>query len=274
MVKAISLTLFIVCFVSGTSSALYFSSEVFYNPLITWENCAAKIPAKSLVVQGGLTFYRESGEQSGRFFQIPLEFSFIGPRWFTASFLLPLQINTPAEEPSRFGISKPWIKAKFSPRLTKNLSLGARFGLRLPIESSNPGVTVKPLALDLALLAHNVYKSHLLFDAQLGMTLEFASENYKNPSPLYFIAQPGYILNSKITIQGILGSSVPITKGKRSSGSEYTGYKETWAGEKLRWQVSSAIAVQQIFSYRLGDKNAGKDFFLGFNLTGSIPLVK
>lgn len=272
--RLISLAFLLVCVISTTASALYRSSEVFYNPLITWENCAQNAYAKSIIAQAGLVFYKESGEESDKFFQIPVEFSFVGPRWFSASFLLPLQVYTPAEESSKFGISKPWIKAKFIPQLTKNLSLGARFGLRLPIESSNPYNTVKTSAIDLALLVHNVYKSHLLFDAQLGMTLEFAKDNQKNPSPFYFIAEPGYALNSKIIIQGVLGSSVPVTKGKKAGGSEYTGFKETWVGEKFSWRVSTVVAIQQIFSYRLGDKTAGKDLFFGFSLTTSIPLVK
>jgi len=273
--KKIILALLLLLANSWSASALYLSSEVFYNPLITWENCAQNTSPKSIIAQAGLVFYKESGEESDSFFQIPLEFGFAGTKWFSSSFLLPLQVYTPSEESSKFGISKPWIKTKFIPQLTKKMSLGARFGLRLPIESSNPDITAKAWAIDLAMLVHNVYKSHLLFDAQLGMTLEFAKEDdSKNPSPLYFIAEPGYALNSKIIIQGVLGSSVPVTKWKRSDGSEYAGFKETWVGEKFSWRVSTVVAIQQIFSYRLGDKTAGRDLFFGFSLTTSIPLVK
>ena len=272
--KKVLFTLLLLLANSWSASALYLSSEVFYNPLITWENCAQNTSPKSIIAQAGLVFYKESGEESDSFFQIPLEFGFAGTKWFSSSFLLPLQVYTPSEESSKFGISKPWIKTKFIPQLTKKMSLGARFGLRLPIESSNPDITAKAWAIDLAMLVHNVYKSHLLFDAQLGMTLEFAKDDYENPSPFYFIAEPGYALNSKIIIQGVLGSSVPVTKWKRSDGSEYAGFKETWVGEKFSWRVSTVVAIQQIFSYRLGDKTAGRDLFFGFSLTTSIPLVK
>jgi hypothetical protein len=120
------------------------------------------------------------------------------------------------------------------------------------------------------------YVTSFILDAQVGATIELAKDNVKDPSPFYFIAEPGYAFNPKMSFNGIIGVSIPILKGETPLVPEVDGEKHAWVGEKFNWKVSPNVTVNEIFSYKvwskIGDFDGSKDFYFGAGVTANIPI--
>ncbi len=245
---------------------------VFYHDVITFENCAQNFTPKAFIVNGHFAFYMSEAVADARNKAIlfPLDVGFAFDERWSASFIIPLVNNMPAVGDSKFGLADPWIKGKFIPMLGPNISVGPRIAFRLPVGTD--GIAVKRMAIDFAGLFHMGYTTAFKLDAQIGMTMELAKDNVKSPSPFYFVAEPGYAFNPKMSFCGIIGVAIPVLKGEDALGAEVDGVKEYWVGEKFNWKLSPNVTINEVFSYRLGEELAGKDLYFGAGVTANIPL--
>ena len=251
---------------------------VFYHPMITFEHCAQNFTPKALIANGHFVFYMSEAVEGARNKAIlfPLDVGFAFDERWSASFVLPLVKTMPVDDPitpdvekGKFGLADPWLKGKFIPMLGPNISVGPRIAFRLPVGTE--GIAIKHMAVDFAGLFHMGYTTAFKLDAQIGMTMELAKDNVKSPSPFYFVAEPGYAFNPKMSFCGIIGVAIPVLKGEDALGAEVDGVKEYWVGEKFNWKLSPNVTINEVFSYRLGEEAAGKDLYFGAGVTATIP---
>ncbi len=260
------------------------SAEVFFHPMITFENCAQNYTPKALIANGHFVFYMSEAVADARdkAIHFPLDVGFAFDERWSASFVLPLVKTMPVDDPitpdvekGKFGLADPWIKGKFIPMLGPNISVGPRIAFRLPVGTD--GIAVKHMAIDFAGLFHMGYTTAFKLDAQVGMTLELAKDNVKSPSPFYFVAEPGYAFNPKMSFCGIIGVAIPVLKGEELDPTnpgqtrDVDGFKEYWVGEKFNWKLSPNVTINEVFSYRLGDSDTTKDLYFGAGVTATIP---
>jgi len=264
--KLFALTTLII--LAGAVSA----SAVFYHPVITFEHCAQNFTPKAFIANGHFVFYMTEANAAGdrtKIIYFPIEAGFAFDERWSASFIIPIEDIMPAVGDSDFGIADPWVKGKFIPMLGPNISIGPRIAIRLPFGSE--GHAVERLAVDFAGLFHMGYVTSFILDAQVGMTLELAKDNTKSPSPFYFVAEPGYAFNPKMSFNGVFGVSIPVIDGE-AAGVAYDGVKEYWVGEKFNWKLSPNVTVNEVFNYRIGEDAAGKDLYFGAGVTANIPI--
>lgn len=250
----------------------------FFHPMITFENTAQNFTPKAFIANGHFAYYKFGGTATGGFLAIPLEIGFAFDERWSASFVLPLVKTMPNGGGGNFGIDQPWLKGKFIPMIAPNISLGPRIAFRLPLASNtiNP---IKAMAIDFAGLVHLGYKTAFKLDAQIGMTLELsktiATVDHKAASPFYFIAEPGYAFNPKMSFNGIIGLSIPVIKGKLGA-VDVDGEKMAWVGEKFHWAFSPNVTMNEVFSYKVWSKTGAlkgaKDFYFGAGVTANIPI--
>jgi len=263
---AISALLVLICTVSAEA--------VFYHDVITFEHCAQNPYPKAVIVNGHAIFYIHESPSSlvssYTDFFFPFDFGFaFGKRW-SVSFVLPLHYIVSYDWDRRFAIANPWVKCKFIPKFTPNFSLGPRIAFRLPIGADI--YSLQSIAFDFAALVHMGYTTAFTLDAQLGMTLEFILGEYglKNPSPIYFIAEPGYAFNPTISFNGVFGLAIPVIDGK-ADGVTHEGENQYWAGEEFHFKLSPNVTFNEVFSYRFGETTTRNDLYFGGGVTATIP---
>jgi len=263
---AISALLVLMCTVSAKA--------VFYNDMITFENCAQNPYPKAAIANAHFILYFHEapgvGASSYTNMLFPLDLGFAFDERWSASFVLPLCYIVSWDGDRKFAIANPWIKGKFIPKLTPNFSLGPRIAFRLPVGTDI--YSLEDMAFDFAALMHVGYNTAFTLDAQIGMTLEFRFGEYglKNPSYLYFIGEPGYTFNRTISFNGVFGLATPVIDGK-ADGVTFEGINGYWAGEKLHFKLSPNITINEIFNYQFGESRATNDRYLGGGVTLTSP---
>lgn len=263
---AISALLVLICTVSAEA--------VFYHDVITFEHCAQNPYPKAVIANGHFILYIHEdpgvGASSYTDMLFPLDFGFAFDERWSVSFVLPLRYIVSWGADRKFAIANPWIKGKFIPMFGSNLSLGPRIAFRLPMGAGS--FFLQSIAFDFAALVHMGYTTAFTLDAQLGMTLEFILGEYglKNPSPIYFIAEPGYAFNPIISFNGVFGLAIPVIDGK-GDGVTHEGANQYWAGEEFHFILSPNVTFNEVFSYRFGETTNRNDLYFGGGVTATIP---
>ncbi|MGQ9705557.1 MAG: hypothetical protein ACUVWP_00955 [bacterium] len=251
----------LILLISGISLA-------FHDYVWTYEWTGQNFFEKSLMLNGHFTFMKP-----GTNILFPIEAGFAFDKLWSASFIIPIEKLD--MENHAFGIGNMWAKGKFIPMLGPNISLGPRFAIRLPIGSE--GHKVDQLALDLAGLVRMGYVEDfpMVISAQTGIRLEFAKDEIKAPSYFYFIGEPGFKINWRLTAYGVIGFAMPITKGVMVNGEgteEYDGSKHMWFGGKATMKLSPSLTADGQFQYRIWEyaEGADKSWFVGAGVTANI----
>lgn len=258
----------------------------FYDNLWTFENTGQNFWDGAIIANGHFVYYMHpdaddiAGDDSTSKIIFPLDVGYAIDEKWGVSFILPIEYWGDLGEQegfSSFGLMDPWIKAKFIPMLGPNISVGPRIGIRLPFGSD--GHAIKRFALDFGGLLKIGYKTSFHLNAQTGVRLEFKkTENdveNKSPSYLYFIAEPGYLINPDIDILGVLGVQFPVADGI-TNGVDVEGSKNMWFGGKMNYKISPNVTLDGTFQYliwnKIGDVDMGKDLFFGAGCIATIPL--
>ncbi len=257
---------------AGIASA----SAVFYHDVITFENCAQNHTPKAVITNGYFIYYKAKADTGDSYIYFPIHVGYAFDERWSASFIMPLEyyMSGTAGIDNEFYLNNLWIKGKFIPMLKPNISVGPRIAFRLPI-GTDRGTDYGPedcMAIDFAGLFHMGYTTAFKLDAQIGMTLEMAKNNVKDPSPFYFVAEYGYEFNPKMSFSGVFGVAIPVIKGETAGVQNPNDPKEYWVGEKFNWKLSPNVTINEVFSYRLGDSNTTKDIYFGAGVTANIPM--
>jgi hypothetical protein len=247
----------LILLISGISLA-------FHDYLYTYEWTGQNFFEKSLVLNGHFTYMKP-----GTNILFPVEVGFAIDKLWSASVVIPIEkLDIPD---NAFGISNIWVKGKFIPMLGPNISIGPRFAFRLPVGSN--GHKWDAFGMDFAGLIRMGYVEDfpLVISAQTGLRLELEKDNNKLPSYFYFICEPGFKINWRLTTYGVLGFAIPVTKAK-VAGVEQDGAKDMWFGGKMTMKLSPSLTADGMFQYRIWKyaEGAPKSWFVGFGVTANI----
>lgn len=259
----------------------------YHDYLWTYEWTGQNFWEKSIIANGHFTFYRESVEENADSVNdilFPVEAGFAFDKLWSVSAVIPIQKlgGIPEDsEISSFGISNIWMKGKFIPMLGPNISLGPRIGIRLPVGSE--GHKVDALAIDAAGLIRVGYVEDfpMVISAQVGLRLPFEYEKelgektikFKEPTVFYFVGEPGFKVNWRMTVYGVIGMALPVTKEKEGE-KEIDAKKAIWFGAKDTMKLSPSLTLDGTFQYMISEypDNYTKSWFFGVGCTANINL--
>jgi len=242
-------------------------SLAFHDYLWTYEWTGQNFFEKSLMLNGHFTYGKNLITENDILF--PVEVGFAFDKLWSASFIIPIEKFD--QDENAFGMGNIWAKGKFIPMLGPNISLGPRFAIRLPIGST--GHKTDALALDLAGLVRMGYVEEfpMVISVQTGLRLEFAKDEIKAPSYFYFVGEPGFKINWRLTTYGVLGFAIPVTKAKAGT-IETDGPKFMWFGGKATMKLSPSLTADGTFQYRIWKYGTDEpnSWFIGAGVTANI----
>jgi hypothetical protein len=237
-------------------------------------------------------FFDNNGDnQSGidmTYTQIPIRAGFAFNQYWTAYFLLPLGQYHVESADSDFGLSNPWLVAKWVRQTGNGFFMGPRLGFRFPFASStieNSGDKLplgdKNFAIDLAAVGRSHPESRAFrLDASAGIRyyLEASydvgggSFDYQ-PGMFYYIsAEPGFAWGRAKDLATYV---ILRYEGAGDSKTDGTSDDDTFfhfdAGLKQDWMIDENNCLELRGTYTVMGKNYPQyiQFALGYN--GIIP---
>lgn len=236
-------------------------------------------------------FDNNGDSQSGAdisYTQIPIRAGFAFNQYWTAYFLLPLGQYHAEGADSDFGLSNPWLVAKWVRPSGSGFYLGPRLGFRFPFASStaeNSGDKIplgdKNFAIDLGVVGRSHPESRAFrLDTSLGAryyteaSYDIDGFSYKyQPGFFYYVmAEPGFAWGRSKDLASYV---VLRYEGSGDSKSEGSSNSDSFfhfdAGIKQDWMMDDNNCLELRGVYTVMGKNYPQYFQIALGYNGIIP---